>query len=302
MGVRKGRASRTAAGVATGIVFLDVEPRHAGVLPPDVGRSTRRLLDACGGRYRWINRQLERPFVRLLLRGHENFWLPGASRHLGLRKRYMDDAVRAGLAAGARRVVLVGAGFDSLCLRYAEKNPEVEFVEIDHPATQEGKRVGLEAVGVPPNLTLIANDFGESTLEEVLRREGRCDATAKSVFVVEAVLMYLEEKGVRALFAALAACSAPGSTVAFTYMETDGDGKPCFEGKERFFSTKLKLSGEPLLWGTPAGKLAGMLAEHRWRLTDNPSRDELVERYREVLPPGKAGLRFERFATAVLEE
>ena len=85
-------------------------------------------------------------------------------------------------------------------------------------------------------------------------------------------------------------------------METDDRGRPCLEGMERILSLKLKLGGEPLRWGVPAGKLAGLLWKHGLRLIDNPGRDELCERYGETLPPGRAGLRFERFALAIREE
>ena len=60
-------------------------------------------------------------------------------------------------------------------------------------------------------------------------------------------------------------------------------------------------------WTTNAlGKTAAERAIFRWkhglRLVDNPDRAELRERYRDLVPPGPAGLRFERFALAVREE
>ena len=53
-----------------------------------------------------------------------------------LRKRLIEEVVRASLTEGVEQVVIIGAGFDTLALRLCAGFPRTNFIEIDHPATQ----------------------------------------------------------------------------------------------------------------------------------------------------------------------
>jgi methyltransferase (TIGR00027 family) len=58
---------------------------------------------------------------------------------VGARTCFFDEAVVAGLDAGVRQVVVLGAGYDSRAWRLARTG--VRFFEVDHPATQADKRM-----------------------------------------------------------------------------------------------------------------------------------------------------------------
>lgn len=46
---------------------------------------------------------------------------------------------KAAIEQGARQVLVLGAGFDTLCLRLAPQYPHVRFFEVDHPASTSSR-------------------------------------------------------------------------------------------------------------------------------------------------------------------
>ena len=50
-----------------------------------------------------------------------------------LRLRFAEDQLREAVAAGARQYVILGAGFDSFCLRQGELSDRLRLFEVDHP-------------------------------------------------------------------------------------------------------------------------------------------------------------------------
>jgi methyltransferase (TIGR00027 family) len=73
--------------------------------------------------------------------------LPFFRDGIRLRTRFIDDEVRAALRAGARQLVLLGAGFDARGIRLAEATTAgVATFEVDTPEQLERKRACLEAV------------------------------------------------------------------------------------------------------------------------------------------------------------
>lgn len=137
-----------------------------------------------------------------------------------LRKRFIEDEVRQGLAEGVEQVVVFGAGYDPLSIRLAGEFPSVRFYELDHPPTQAVKRRALESrQAIPPHLTLIPVDFALDSGEGALRGAPGFRPGASSVFVAEGVLMYLAPEDVDALFRLVRRNSGPGSRFVSTFAE-----------------------------------------------------------------------------------
>src|SRR4051794_31802357 len=116
------------------------DARFAQYAPPGGAVLCERCLT---GAQRWLTR------MPALARAIERATVPGLCLHFMLRKRWIEHAVRSALARGARRVVVIGAGYDTLALRLAREFPALRFTEVDHPATQAVKRAALAA---SPNL------------------------------------------------------------------------------------------------------------------------------------------------------
>lgn len=235
--MKQGRISQTALKVALGLITLSVKDDWSQRLPPDLVEITERLLLASGSpgygpglmrmsKQRWMIRVYQ----------FQDRMMPGQWEGFGHRKVFMNQQVEAAIEQGVRQVLVLGAGFDTLCLRLAPKYPEVRFVEIDHPSTSVAKARGIEKVGQPENMIQIAADLGERSLPKVLSEEGHWDASQRSVIVAEGLFQYLTDEEVRGLLTDAAACTSPGSRIAFSH---------AIPGDRKLLSAVVRLISEP---------------------------------------------------------
>jgi methyltransferase (TIGR00027 family) len=279
------RPSLTAIKLARVLVFLGYHEVVGPLLPAGAADASEALLRACGHLKPWMLRFYESPARRAWLERTGDRFGPGQTLRMGLRKRFMDDEVRSALAEGARQVLVIGAGYDTLCMRLAAEFPDRRFVEIDHPATSDDKRRGLEALArTRDNLQLLGVDLATSSLADALERAGWV-AQARSVIVAEGVLMYLPREAVAATLACLRAHTGPGSRVVFTYLHADAQGRATLGKAGWLTRLSLRLLGERLHWCVPDERaLADFVAEQGWRWIDAPQRYDLGARF--LIPAG----------------
>jgi methyltransferase (TIGR00027 family) len=205
------------------------------------------------------------------------------------RSRYAEDALAAAVARGVRQTVLIGAGFDSYALRRPEAARDVAVFEIDHPATQGLKRMRLARLGVagPAALHFLPAD---------LAREGLADVLARSPFQRDqpaffswlGVTMYLSREANLATLRDVAAASAPGSELVFSYMDQamfgDGPDAAAFRALQQSVSS----IGEPFLSGFDPATLDADLKGLGLDLLEDLNDVQLVAR---LDPQGRNGLR-----------
>jgi methyltransferase (TIGR00027 family) len=104
------------------------------------------------------------------------------------RHRIIDDLLRAELRAKPDlRIVIIGAGFDSRAYRLKGGR----WVELDEPQVIAYKNERLSPSACENELHRIPIDFSTDSLEEKLASFATTDSV---VFVVEGVLMYLDEE------------------------------------------------------------------------------------------------------------
>jgi len=261
--MRKDTPSKTARKVALNIVTLGAKPGMEETLPPGVVRATSELLVASGAvgetAIRWSRSQR-------MVSVYEAFdWiLPGQFVAFAHRKAFCEGQVREGISAGATQVLVLGAGYDTLGWRLAPEFSEVNFFEIDHPATARLKAKGIDAMGQRDNLFLIAEDLGERKLEDVLRANVLWDQAAPAVIIAEGLVMYLPPEAVRELFCQCALITGIGSRIAFSYIPTGADGRPNVGRWTGLMLWLQKLVGEPWLWSMRPEKLGLFLEETGW--------------------------------------
>jgi len=165
--------------------------------------------------------------------------MPGVFEGIGERKIFMNEQVLAAIEAGATQVLVLGAGFDTLCLRLAPQFPHVQFFEVDHPATSTAKAKGVAQQGKPENMTLLAADLNQTRLSELMNEAELWDTSARSIVVAEGLFIYLEEESVLEVFREIAACTGPDTRVSFSHGIT--------VAKYRFANALLRMLGEPWL-------------------------------------------------------
>jgi len=207
--VKAERPSRTAHFVALGRAFADAGLSHV----PNFRDPTARVF---------LNEKGKRSLAKTgaaARNGKRAFGLEAArvmADMIALRTAAIDSAVREAVAAGARQVVILGAGYDGRAWRLPEL-AGVNVFEVDHPATQGSKRQRAGELPPPTGIvTFVSIDFERDSLDTVLDRAGH-DRSSPTCWIWEGVVMYLTREAMRGTLAGIAGRSAPGSTLILNY-------------------------------------------------------------------------------------
>ena len=231
-----------------------------------------------------------RPAVRRLLVDFLDRRWPGARSSGVARTRWLDDALRAELAAGCRQVAILGAGFDARAWRLPEL-AGVRVFELDRAPTQARKRARLGAGAAP---VYVAADLGAPGFGAALRAAG-LDPAQRACFLLEGVTNYLSAEAVDATLRFVGQEGAPGSALLFTYVHRGFlAGTLGAEGAERLRHT-LARSGEPWTFGFDPAELPAYLGERGLELEEDLGASEY--RTRVFGEPGR-GYEFYRAARA----
>lgn len=193
--------------------------------------------------------------------------LPFLRDGIRLRTRFIDDAVRDGLAAGLAQVVVLGAGFDARGLRMPEIAARGATVyEVDVAALLDAKRALLDAGGValPPGLAYVACDLEATDLDAALGA-GLAKAGFRrgeaAVFVCEGVLEYLSAAAIDRSLAFMAREGGPGSRLVFTLGHPDVDQRGMPQRALQAGFSACEEHGFDALWRR---YLPGEPHEHAW--------------------------------------
>lgn len=250
--MKSGRVSQTALKIGLIMIALNEKAEWKSQLPQGVAELTERLILAAGvpGYGKRMISLNKKPWAVRLYEYFETK-MPGTFEGVAERKIFMNEQVLAAIEAGAKQVLVVGAGFDTLCLRLAPQFPRVEFFEVDHPATSAAKAKGVALEGQPENMTLLAADLNETPLSVCMKEAGCCGTSAQSVVVAEGLFPYLKEELVLQVFREIAACTGPGTWVAFSHGVTVKE--------HRVANSLLRLIGEPWLSSCTSADLPGYI-------------------------------------------
>lgn len=261
--MRNNKPSQTALKVALNIVTLSAKPDMSAILPSGIVDATSKLLlesGVAGKRtIRWT-----RSSKMVAIYEAFDWMLPGQFEAFGHRKAFCQRQVLGGIRSGATQVIVLGAGYDTVCWRLATEFPNVNFFEIDHPDTASYKVKGIEALGARENLFLIAEDLGEKQLVDVLGAHEEWDVHGQTVIIAEGLIMYLQDEAVRDLFSHCASIAGKGSRIAFSYIPSGADGRPYVGRWSGLMLWLQRIVGEPWLWSIGPEDLGAFLQKHGW--------------------------------------
>src|SRR5579859_7537091 len=93
---------------------------------------------------------------------------------IAVRSRYAEDQLDAAVKRGVRQYVVLGAGLDTFAYRNPFESAGLHVFEVDHPATQEWKRMRLNesCITVPREVTFVAVEFESQSLDDRLELAG----------------------------------------------------------------------------------------------------------------------------------
>ncbi len=243
--MKENEASATAYAVLQGLLFLGRQNRYPGLVSDEVMDVGCKILQHSAEGQRRL-KQISSSLFATLVPVIERLTVPGLSLHYGLRKRFIEDATRAVLADGYTQVVNLGAGFDTLAWRLHLEFPDINFIEIDHPATSAAKVPALASISKPgENLHFLEVDFTKQTLSERLGNFKGFHKDRKTAFICEGVISYLTAEQARELLRTLRELSPQGCRFIGTCVVPMGTVD---DNTGPLLNLYLSIKGEGLKW------------------------------------------------------
>lgn len=287
--MKSDRPSRTASVVAAATLAAF----QRGLKPSPTNKSvtlTRRMLGV-GLAGRGLVKSLDSSVGQYVWRRVERLAAPGFVHHIARRKAWIERACRAAMADGYQRVVIVGAGFDTLGTRLALE-AAVEVIEIDHPATQQAKAASLQS-GVTRLPFMIPVDLATQLPGVVLGALAQGDHP-RTFMVIEGVMMYLPWERVEQLLDDILMIRSERLRVVMTYMESEPGGVPGFRPRPALVSAWLRLVGESFRWGSTRGAFSGALLRRGFETLDLADGSDLARLWPGEVLMGEVAVLAER--------
>jgi len=207
------QASTTALGVLSAVAVAGTERDPKVRLDDPIAP---RLLRWGDGKYGMGRVRALHPLIRRAMERQ----VPGAYGYSIARLHHMDEIVRREAAEGLDQIVILGAGYDTRAYRMRESLDGVPVLEVDHPATQREKRNRLAKAldSTPADVTYVDVDFTHQNLLDRLADHGH-DLSARTLFVLSGVAMFLSEPAVFDLFKQVAAHTLSRTSLLFDYAD-----------------------------------------------------------------------------------
>ncbi len=261
--MKTGQASTTAKVIAASTLLLASDIRTAKLVAPGAAAMCKQFLSGSWSD-RWLAKSASFPLTKWVWHILERLTLPGIMVHYWYRKRWIEQRCRTAIANGCERVIILGAGFDTLGCRLSQEFGSVEIIEIDHPATQTVKQRAL-AVVTSNNIKVkfIALDLGKQALPESLLNDRR-----KTLVIAEGLLMYLSAENISRLFETLHRLSSQHVHVIFSYLVRWPDGKSGFRPCSWLIERWLDWRGEPFTWAIELDAISHLLTHHHFILIE----------------------------------
>jgi methyltransferase (TIGR00027 family) len=178
-------------------------------------------------------------------------------------------------------VVVLGAGFDSRAYRFRDSHPGLRFFEVDLPDTIEAKKKRVAAIfgAVPDYVRYAPIDFNIQRLEDVLPPLGY-DPGQRTFFILEGVVMFVNEAGIGATLGFIRRSSAPGSRVVYDYVLRDVIERK-YEGYAGAAETVYWMEswGEPYVSGWTPSEATAFAQKQGLQVVEDVGAKELTQRH-----------------------
>lgn len=243
--------------------------------------------DPCYRSADWVARSLLPDFLRLLIRIPyvaklliKAFSTKGSYEYVIARTKYIDAVFSQALSDRFAQILLFGAGFDTRALRLQGKEQKTRIFELDAPATQQAKinQYQKRHLGIPSNVVFVPIDFDKESLTMKLDQAG-FNRDARSLFILEGVLMYLLPSSVDQTFRTIRELAGAGSEVVFDYVYASVLRHEEKYYGEKGFADAVAKTGEEWRFGIEKGEIKQFLSKYGLELRDHRDAGELEEMY-----------------------
>jgi methyltransferase (TIGR00027 family) len=199
---------------------------------------------------------------------------------LEVRTRFFDEALERAWRDGVRQFVIVAAGMDARSYRLAWPTGTSVF-ELDQPPVLAHKERALAEARSRCERRAIPVDLAEDWPAALVA--GGFDASARTAWLVEGLLQYLEEGTVKQLFARIDRLSAEGSMFFYDVVGASLLQAPAMAP----MLAAMREQGAPWVFGTDQPE---SLVSSRWRATPSDPSDHGRRWNRWPFPPAPPGV------------
>jgi len=202
------------------------------------------------------------------------------SAFVACRHRFIDDHLLAALEAGAKQVVLLGAGYDARAYRFCEQLDGRPVFEVDLAATSRRKAgiIDTNRKHFPDaNVHRVEIDFEAQSLSETLLAAG-FRKRARTFVAWEGVIPYLTRVAIKSTLAELHALCGPESMLAMdSWFVVDEPGP--MGSARRAAPGAIALIGEPVTFAMHPEDMPDFLRREGYEVVDLADAAELEARY-----------------------
>ena len=197
---------------------------------------------------------------------------------IAARSRIAEDALTIAVRNGARQLVVLGAGLDTLAYRTPAAG-RLRVFEIDHPATQAWKRQCLlkASIEVPNMLSFVPVDFERETLADALASAASIRGSAASL-AGSAWCPNLTEQAVFSTLGFIAELSG-GAEVVFDYVNPAASMTPARGAEHQALVTRVAALGESIRSHFDTHVLRAELTALGFRDVDDFGPAQIAERF-----------------------
>jgi methyltransferase (TIGR00027 family) len=197
---------------------------------------------------------------------------------IAARSRIAEEALTAAVNAGAKQLVVLGAGLDTLAYR-TPLAADLRIFEVDFPATQARKRQMIAAAGiaVPDTLTYVGVDFERETLAAALDDAGFA-AAKRSFFSWLGVVPYLTEAAVFSTLGYIAGLPG-GGEVVFDYVNPAASVAAASRAANQALAERVAAAGERFQSDFDTAPLCAKMSATGFRHVDDVGPDRIAARF-----------------------
>lgn len=204
----------------------------------------------------------------------------GMYEYVIVRTKYIDEVFMKAMEKGFDQILIFGAGFDSRGIRLNKEEARTIIFEIDAPKTQEAKinQLKKRKITIPHNVVFIPVDFNKEVVRDKLTSKGfRKNKT--TLFVMEGLLMYLNDEAVEETFKLISEYAGPGSEIVFDCVYASVIRRENLYNGEAEVFERVKKAKEQWTFGIEKGEIKSFLDKFQIRLIEQLDSEELEQRY-----------------------
>ena len=169
----------------------------------------------------------------------------GPDLYLSIRTKFLDDALHNTVRSrGLHQVVILAAGMDTRAFRIPWP-AGVRVFEVDREEVFDHKEAVLGRAGASPSCDRHVVRANLATAWTATLTAAGFDRSKPAAFLIEGLLMYLEEAEAQAVLAAVATVAAPGSWIAADVVNPEVLTSPYMSR----YMTALREAGSPWKFG-----------------------------------------------------